>query len=71
MFRSWKRFSQWVFHIQIRMYFAKFYVSILNVITNGVEAALDVLGLLVKPGLLGYRNCTSVVTKDSHSLLPK
>ena len=35
------------------MYFTKFYVSILNIITNGVEATLDVSGLLVKLGLLG------------------
>jgi hypothetical protein len=48
------------------MYFAKLYVSILNIMTNGVEAVLDVLGFLVKPGLLGNGNSSSVVTKDSH-----
>ena len=37
--------------------------SLINIITNGFEAALDVLGLLVKPGLLGYGNGSSVVTK--------
>src|SRR3989337_4353206 len=63
---SWKRFSQRVCHIQIRMYFSNFYVSILDIITNGVEASLDVFGSLVKLGLLGYGNCSSVVTKDCH-----
>ena len=50
----------------MRMYFTNIYVSTLNTTTNGVEAALDVLGLLVKPGLLGNGNSTSVVTEESH-----
>src|SRR3989337_1244169 len=66
MFCSWKRFSQRICNIQIRMYFTHIYVSILNVMTNGVEAALDVLGLLVKHGLLGNGNSSSVVTEESH-----
>ena len=33
---------------------------------NGVEAALDMLGLLVKPRLLGKGNSSSVVTEESH-----
>src|SRR3989337_2562389 len=66
MFCSWKRLSQRVCHIQIRVYFANFYVSILDIFTNGVEASLDVFSLLMKPGLLGYGNCSSVVTKDCH-----
>ena len=44
------------------MYFTNLYVSILNIFTNGVEAMLDVPCLLVKPGLLGKCNCTSIVT---------
>ena len=47
------------------MYFANFYVSILNIFTDGVETTLDVPGLLVKPGLLGKGNSSSVVTEES------
>ena len=46
------------------MYFTNIYVSILNIFTNGVEATLDVPGLLVKPGLLGKGNSSSVVTEE-------
>ena len=48
------------------MYFTNLYVSILNIFTNGVEATLDVPGLLVKPALLGKGNGSSVVTEESH-----
>ncbi|KAI5001110.1 hypothetical protein ZWY2020_011069 [Hordeum vulgare] len=41
-------------------------IVILDISTNGVEAALDVLGLLVKPGLLCNSNSSSVVTEQSH-----
>ena len=60
MFCPWKRFGQWVGHIQIGMYFANFYVSNLDIITNGVEASLDVFGSLVKPGFLRQGNFSSV-----------
>ena len=50
------------------MHFTNIYVSILNVIPDGVETALDVLGLLVKPGLLANNNSTSVVTEESSGL---
>ena len=63
MFCSRERFSQRISDIQIRMYFANFYVSILNIFTDGVEM-LDVPGLLVKPGLLGKGNSSSVVTEE-------
>ena len=46
------------------MHLANIYVSILNIFTNGVEAMLDVPGLLVKPGLLGKCNSSSVVTEE-------
>ena len=46
------------------MYFTNIYVSILNIFTNGVEATLDMPGLLVKPGLLGKGNSSSVVTEE-------
>ena len=46
------------------MYFTNIYVSILTIFTNGVEATLDVPGLLVKPGLLGKCNSSSVVTEE-------
>ena len=62
MFSSRKRFSQRIYDIQIRMHFANIYVSILNIFTNGVEATLDVPGLLVKLGLLGKGNSSNVVT---------
>ena len=52
MFCSRERFSQRICDIQIRMYFANIYVSILNIFADGVETTLDVPGLLVKPGLL-------------------
>src|SRR6187399_436177 len=66
MFSPWKRFSQRVRNIQIRMHFTNIYVSILNIISDGVETALDVLGLLVKPRLLGNGDSSSVVTEESH-----
>ena len=47
------------------MYFANFYVSILTIFTDGVETTLDVPGLLVKPGLPGKGNSSSVVTGES------
>ena len=47
------------------MYFANIYVSILNVFMDGVEMMPDVPGLLVKPGLLGKGNSSSVVTEES------
>ena len=47
------------------MYFTNIYISILDVSMYGVEAALDVLGLLVKPGLLCNDNISSVVTEQS------
>ena len=50
MFCSWKRLSQRVCNIQIHMYFANLYVSHLDLIPDGVEASLDVLGSLVKSG---------------------
>ena len=52
MFFSRERFSQRICYIQVRMYFTNIYVSILNIFTNGVEAILDMPGLLVKPGSL-------------------
>ena len=66
MFCSWKRLSQWVCNIQIRMYLENLYVSHLDLIPDGVEASLDVLGSLVKSGFLCQSNCTSIVTKDLH-----
>ena len=48
MFCSWKMLSQQVCNIQIRMYLANLYVSLLGLIADGIEASLDVLGSLVK-----------------------
>ena len=64
MFCTRERFSQWICDIQIRVHFANLYVSILNIFTDGVETTLDVPGLLVKPGLLGEGNSSSVVTEE-------
>src|SRR3954463_2090471 len=64
MFCFRERFSQRICYIQVRMHFTNIYVSILNIFTNGVEATLDVPGLLVKPGLLGKCNSSSVVTEE-------
>ena len=65
MFCSRERFSQRICDIQICMYFENIYVSILNIFMDGVEAMLDVPGLLVKTGLLGKGNSSSVVTEES------
>ena len=48
------------------MYFTNIYVSILNIFMNGVDATLDMPGVLVKPGLLSKGNSSSVVTEESH-----
>src|SRR3954469_3877717 len=64
MFCLRERFGQRICDIQIRVYFTNFYVSILNIFTDGVEATLDVPSLLVKPGLLGKCNSSSVVTEE-------
>src|SRR3954465_665561 len=53
MFCPWKRLSQRVCYIQIRMYLANLYVSHLDQVPDGIEASLDVLGSLVKSGFLG------------------
>src|SRR5215216_7391229 len=52
MFCLWKKLSQWVCNIQICMYLANLYVSLLDLITDGVEASLDVFGSFVKSGFL-------------------
>ena len=46
------------------MYLANLYVSLLDLITDGIKACLDVFGSLVKSGFLCQGNCTSMVTKD-------
>ena len=48
------------------MYLANFYVSHLDLVPDGIEASLDVLGPLVKSGFLCQSNCTSIVTEDLH-----
>src|SRR5215216_1592101 len=58
--------SQRVCHIQIRIYFANLYVSLLDLITEGVEVSLDVFGSFVKSGFLHQGNCSIIVTKDFH-----
>ena len=65
MFCSWKRLSKWVYNIQIRMYLANLYVSLLDLIADGIEASLDVFGSLVKSGFLRQGNCSSIVKRFS------
>ena len=48
------------------MYLANLYVSLLDLIANGIEVSLDVFGSLVKSGFLRQGNCSSIVTKDFH-----
>ena len=45
------------------MYLANLYVSLLDLIADGIEASLDVLGSLVKSGFLYQGNYTSIVQK--------
>ena len=63
MFCSRERLSQRVCNIQIRMYLANLYVSLLDLIADGIKASVDVFGSLVKSGFLCQGNCTSIVTK--------
>src|SRR3954469_22059971 len=46
------------------MYLENLYVSLLDLIADGIEASFDVLGSLVKSGFLCQGNCTRIVTKD-------
>ena len=48
------------------MYFANIYIAILDMFTDGVEPALDMLGILVRPWFFSVRYGTSVVTVDNH-----
>src|SRR3954470_13462988 len=48
------------------MYLAILYVSLPDLMADGIEASLDVFGTLVKSGFLCQDNCTSIVTKDFH-----
>ena len=66
MFCPWESFSQRVCNIQIRVYFANLYIAIPDMLADGVEAALDMLGILVRPWLLGVGYGTIVVTIDDH-----
>ena len=68
MFCSWKRFSQRVCYIQICMYFANLNVSLLDLITDGVEASLDVFGSLVKSGFLHQGYCSGIVIEDFQNI---
>ena len=47
MFCSWKRLSQRICNIQIRMYLANLYVSLIDLLEDGIEVSLDVLGSFV------------------------
>ena len=66
MFCPWKRFSQQICYIQIRVHFANIYVLSFDIVADEVEASFDVSGPLVKPWFLGQSNGTSVVTEQSY-----
>ena len=48
------------------VYLANIYVSLLDLIADGIEVSLDVFGSLVKSGFLHQGNCSTIVTKDFH-----
>ena len=66
MFCSRESFSQRICYIEIRMYFTNLYISILDMLADGVKPALNMLGMLVRPWLFGIGNGTIVVTIDHH-----
>ena len=65
MFCSRESFSQRICYIEIRMYFTNLYISILDMLADGVKPALNMLGMLVRPWLFGIGNGTIVVTVDA------
>src|SRR3954470_24920946 len=68
MFCSRESFSQRICYIEIRMYFTNLYISILDMLTDGVKPALNMLGMLVRPGFFGFSNGTIDVSNDHHWL---
>src|SRR3954470_4193709 len=63
MFYTWKRFSQWICDIQIRMYFANLQISICYIILNYMKSAVDVLGLWMISWFLSQCYGASVVAQ--------
>jgi hypothetical protein len=56
MFCSWESFSQWVCYIQICVNFANPYVTILDMIANGVKPSLDMLDMCIN-----LNNCVQLI----------
>src|SRR3954465_6048538 len=63
MFCSWKRFSQWICDIQIRMYVANLQISICYIISDYMKLAVDMLGLWMICWFLSQCYGASVVTQ--------
>src|SRR3954470_9151760 len=66
MFCSRESFSQRICYIEIRMHFTNLYISILDMLADGVKPALNMLGILVRPWFFGIGYGTIVVTIDHH-----
>ena len=71
MFCSWKMLSQRVNNIQIHMYFANLYVSLLDLITDGVEASLNVFGSFVKSGIAPVLSQKIFIGPDALGITPR
>ena len=69
MLLSWKRFSQRICHIQVRVYFANLYVSFPDILPYHMEASKYVLGSGVGPRFLSIRNRPCVVAIDVDGVL--
>ena len=66
MFCPRENFSQRICYIQVRVYFTNLYISILDMLADGVKPALNMLGILVRPWFLGVGYGSIVVTIDHH-----
>src|SRR3954470_15372784 len=63
MFCLWKRLSQRICDIQIRMYFANHQISICYIISNYMKSAVDVAGLWMISWFLSQCYGASVVAQ--------
>jgi hypothetical protein len=50
------------------MYFVNLKISILNIIPNYVESAVDILGFQMRPWLLSKNYATTIVVVDIHGV---
>ena len=68
MFCPWESFSQRVCDILILVHFTNLYITIHDMLTEGVKTALDMLGILVRPWFFSIGYGTIVVTVDNHRI---